>query len=219
MSDSPTLNDGSREIPLAIRVDRACDAFEAAWRAGSPRRIEDAVRGVDRADVGAFLAELIAAERELRGSRGETPGDDEYRARFPGHDEAIDLALNNVPRGRASGGPSTSTVLGGDRDSGWVALLACELGLVSRDDLAEAILAWGADASRSLAQVLVDQGRLAPADLERLRRRAAQSRGLEPGSGGDSPPRTTRPRRGWILARMRSPRRAGSRRSSRRRGP
>ncbi|MDB5352147.1 MAG: pknB [Planctomycetota bacterium] len=190
MSDSPTLDDRTQEIPLAIRVDRACDVFEAEWRAGRLPRIEDAVQGIDPEEVGAFLAELIAAERELRGLRGETPEDDEYCARFPGHDQAVNLAFSSVPTGRASKGRLTSTILGGDRDSGWIALLACELGLVNRDDLAEAILAWRADAGRSLAQVLVDQGRLAPADLERLTRRAAKSPGFELGAGGDSTPLT-----------------------------
>jgi serine/threonine-protein kinase len=64
-------------------VDRACDDFEKAWRAGGRPRIEDYVAGVPAADQPTARRELLALEIELRKAAGELPRTTEYRDRFP----------------------------------------------------------------------------------------------------------------------------------------
>src|SRR5262249_39787080 len=72
-------------LPLTLvdRVDRACDAFEAAWRAGPRPRLEDFLGELPEPGRSALLRELLAAELELRRASGERPTPDEYSPRFP----------------------------------------------------------------------------------------------------------------------------------------
>jgi len=70
------------DLDVARAVDRACEAFETAWRDGDDPRIED------RLDVPSnvkerLLFELLALEIELRRGRGEQPSASEYVERFP----------------------------------------------------------------------------------------------------------------------------------------
>lgn len=50
------------------RIDELCDQFEAAWRAGRARGIDDFVAMAREADRAALRAELLDLERELRQS-------------------------------------------------------------------------------------------------------------------------------------------------------
>src|SRR5262245_44112892 len=61
-----SIQDRADRRLLAQRIDRICDAFEAAWRAGKPVRPEDFLGDSDGAEREALLAELVATERELR---------------------------------------------------------------------------------------------------------------------------------------------------------
>src|SRR5579862_7198816 len=82
---------GPGPLDLAERVDRACDGFEAAWRAGGRPRIEASLAEVDATERAAFFRELLAAELELRRAGGEDePAIGEYLARFPGHADLLD---------------------------------------------------------------------------------------------------------------------------------
>ena len=70
-------------LPLVQLVDRACDRFEAEWRAGGRPVIErflDESAGPERP---ALLRALLAVELEMRRERGESPTREEYAARFP----------------------------------------------------------------------------------------------------------------------------------------
>ena len=165
---------------LAERVNRACDAFEAAWRAGQAPRIEDHLADAAGAERTAFLRELLAAELELRRAGGERPRPDEYLGRFPGHDDAIDglfLAPTFAPNGASTGG---TTAEGPGDDSALLALLAYRLGLVNRDALAESVRDWAPDRGRSLVRVLVDRRSLTGESLDRLMAAATLHRGQSP---------------------------------------
>jgi hypothetical protein len=67
----------------AEELDRACDRFEAEWRAGKRPRIEDYLEGVTEPMRSTLLGELIAVEVHRRRRRGERPAQAEYRDRFP----------------------------------------------------------------------------------------------------------------------------------------
>ncbi len=75
--------DGALSPAVMRAVDRTCDRFEAAWRAGARPRIEDYLSEVPAADQPTVLRELIALEVELRAGAGEAPRWEEYRGRFP----------------------------------------------------------------------------------------------------------------------------------------
>jgi hypothetical protein len=68
---------------LARRIDAACDRFEAAWRAGSPPRLDDFLAGWHGAERAALLHELVPLDAEYRRSAGEPCTLADYMARFP----------------------------------------------------------------------------------------------------------------------------------------
>jgi tRNA A-37 threonylcarbamoyl transferase component Bud32 len=86
-------------LSLALRVNDACDRFEADWTAGRRPRIEVALEGCSETDRPALLRELMALELELRRSRGEQPAPIEYHSRFPDHADAIDAIFREATIG------------------------------------------------------------------------------------------------------------------------
>jgi tetratricopeptide (TPR) repeat protein len=81
---------------LAVRVDAACDRFEAGWRAGRRPGIESHLDGISGPEREALLRELLVIEVVWRRRLGERPAADEYRARFPDDAGAIDDALEEA---------------------------------------------------------------------------------------------------------------------------
>jgi ABC-type amino acid transport substrate-binding protein/tRNA A-37 threonylcarbamoyl transferase component Bud32 len=70
-------------------MERACDEFENAWRAGHRPSIEDVLGRATEADRPALLRELLPLELHYRRAAGETPTPDEYRRRFPDQAELV----------------------------------------------------------------------------------------------------------------------------------
>ncbi|HEV7280773.1 MAG TPA: protein kinase [Pirellulaceae bacterium] len=66
-----------------FEIERACDRFEAAWRADQPLSIERVLHEVPERLRPAALRELVAIEIERRGDQGERVSGAEYRDRFP----------------------------------------------------------------------------------------------------------------------------------------
>jgi WD40 repeat protein len=64
-------------------VDEVCSRFEAAWRAGTVRRIEEYLAGWEGTGLAVLLAELIALEVYYRRLQSEACTPEEYQARFP----------------------------------------------------------------------------------------------------------------------------------------
>ena len=97
---SPRLDD----LPptRVARLDRVCDRFEAAWRAGIPCAIEHVLEEVEEEMRRPLFRELLALEVELRRERGDRPTLEEYLARFPGQEELVRAAFPTV----ASGDPT-----------------------------------------------------------------------------------------------------------------
>ena len=92
-------------ISQALRVDRACAAFEAAWRQEQTPLIEAFLEefsapGPERSSL---LLELLALELELRQSRGEAPSMREYVERFPDQAGIVAQAFRELSGQAATG--------------------------------------------------------------------------------------------------------------------
>ena len=80
-------------VTLAGLVDRACDRFEADWRAGRRPRIEEYLDDTPEQGRPTLLRELVLLELEFRRREGERPTLQEYRVRFPEHNASLDSIL------------------------------------------------------------------------------------------------------------------------------
>jgi formylglycine-generating enzyme required for sulfatase activity len=89
-----TERSGGRDLSLAVRVEEACNRFEAAWRAGVPR-IEDFLDGWHGDERLALLRELVLLDTDYRGARGEEVTQDQRTG--PGVPPAEAAALPAVP--------------------------------------------------------------------------------------------------------------------------
>jgi serine/threonine-protein kinase len=98
MDNTASFNLQHRTISRVQRVIRACESFEAAWRAGQQPQIEQYLGQTDEPDASLLLPELIMAELDLRRKRGEKPTPHEYRERFPDHTDLIEAAFHSEPR-------------------------------------------------------------------------------------------------------------------------
>ena len=96
MDCSASSSAEGRSIRPSERIDEACDRFEAAWRDGSPPRIEGYLAEALEVDRPALLGELVALERELRRHRGEWPETEEYLERFAGDASVVAAALQET---------------------------------------------------------------------------------------------------------------------------
>jgi len=76
----------------AEELDRACDRFEAEWRAGKRPKIEDHLEGIAEPLRSALLEDLIAVERHWRQRRGERTVPDECHDRFPSDGAGVESA-------------------------------------------------------------------------------------------------------------------------------
>jgi serine/threonine protein kinase/tetratricopeptide (TPR) repeat protein len=86
-----------------VDIERACDEFEAAWRAGQRPQIEQFLTRGPAADQERLLAALLEIELELRGQAGETFGLEQYRCRFPDRKEFVEGVFRRVVRGQRLG--------------------------------------------------------------------------------------------------------------------
>jgi serine/threonine-protein kinase len=79
----PTLS-----VEEARLLDRACDAFEAAWRAGRRPDVGAAVAGLPEAVRPAALREMVQLDVFYRREAGEEPTAADYSGHLPGLDPA-----------------------------------------------------------------------------------------------------------------------------------
>jgi len=144
-------------------LDRACDQFEEALRAGGGLRIEDCLSEAEGPVLSALLGELIAIEVDWRHRLGERPEAAEYRKRFPGHVDAVSAAFT-----RATDRPSTtkpSPLAAGatpvEQASGvLLALLAFQNNFIDRGSLRAALDGCGDPHATPPGQFLVERGAL-----------------------------------------------------------
>ncbi len=105
-----TLRGGPPPALLA-RLDEVCDRFEDDLQAGHTPRIEDHLAAVGAAERPALLRELLRLELHYRRLRGDTLGPEEYRRRFPAHEEVLaGLFALDAGSVRADEGPAPGWV-------------------------------------------------------------------------------------------------------------
>jgi WD40 repeat protein/serine/threonine protein kinase len=145
-------------------VDRACDCFEAAWKAGGRPRIEDHLDEAAGPERAALLRELVPLDVSYRQREGQEPTPEEYRRRFPEHVEVIDAAFATIPPGNPEEVRTrpVGAKTGAD-DNLLFGILALQLDFVSRDALIAAMHAWILQKAKPLGRILVEQGALAEA--------------------------------------------------------
>jgi serine/threonine-protein kinase len=161
--DEPLIST-PRSLPLTLagRIDRACDRFEADWRAGRRPELEAYLAGAPEPDRPVLLRELLLLELEFRRNQGERPAPGEYRARFPRQERLIASAFE-AARLLEPAAPAQGTGRANAERNLLFGVLATGMGLVSRDALVTAMHAWVLDKSRSLGQILTEQGALSGA--------------------------------------------------------
>ena len=109
------------EIPTAdwSWINKAAERFEQAWKKGPRPRIEDFLIKVPESQWPPLLQELMRVERELRRREGEGPSAEEYRRRFPDHEDVIAtvFAVGPVPDGGDRPGPAVEVEVEPHRSS------------------------------------------------------------------------------------------------------
>jgi serine/threonine-protein kinase len=93
MTNTPQSRDEPFSAGALLRLDQACDRFEAAWRAGERPQLEDFLGDVAGPDKQELFRELLAVELACRRQRGERPTPGDYRARFPQYIERIQVVF------------------------------------------------------------------------------------------------------------------------------
>ncbi len=108
MVDETLSNDSSLPLSALERIDRVCQDFEAAWKAGTVPQIEpflgDAV-GQERVQL---LKELLLLELDYHRRNAETPDITEYQSRFPQDGQLLAAVFANCAE-RASSPPRPGT--------------------------------------------------------------------------------------------------------------
>ncbi len=87
MNETLPWDDGT--AARLLRLEGACDRFEAAWRAGGRPRIEDYLEGAEPADRRGLFGDLLPLELHYRRAAGESPTAEEFGRRFPGEADLI----------------------------------------------------------------------------------------------------------------------------------
>jgi serine/threonine protein kinase len=82
-----------RPASQAPQIDRLCDRFSEAWRAGQHPRIEEYLRQLPSRSHDPLLEELLKEEIYQRQNIGDSPEPAEYHERFPHHRPLVDRAF------------------------------------------------------------------------------------------------------------------------------
>src|SRR5262245_4645483 len=102
------MNGDPASLSLQMRVDKACNRFEKAWKDGPRPCIEEYLAEVPEPDRVPFFRELLALEIELCCDGNETPTPEDYHHRFVEHLELIRAAFAESPGDAYSGLPGSS---------------------------------------------------------------------------------------------------------------
>jgi serine/threonine-protein kinase len=83
MSEARPDEQATASVSVQQRVDAAWLRFEDAWKAGQFPRLEDFLDEALPAERALLLRELLRLELDYRRRRGDQPGAEEYKRRFP----------------------------------------------------------------------------------------------------------------------------------------
>jgi serine/threonine-protein kinase len=172
----------SLPLSLELRIEAECTRFEAAWKgaaaSGGPQpRIEDYLPAVEEAERWPLLRELLLLD--LHYCRGERPTAEEYGRRFPVYAGRIaPLLRRQTP---VENGPP-KPARGSDRNL-LFGMLALQMDFIGRDTLIAAMHDWVLEKTKSLGQILLDEGAIGPDEqgvLEALVQKHLQRHGNDP---------------------------------------
>jgi serine/threonine protein kinase len=96
MSDHAQMANESLAPP---HVHQVCHAFEAAWKAGQPHRIEQYLKDTAPSLRAQVFRELLQLDLAYRVRHNEKPTLEEYRVRFPEEGDLIRDAFRDTPTG------------------------------------------------------------------------------------------------------------------------
>src|SRR5215470_3193187 len=108
MNEPPTQ--GTSDLALLRRIDRACLAFERSWRQGTPTPIEGFLREAAEADRPYLLAELLALEWSYRRQRGDRLERQGYLTQFSPWSGVVEAAWARFTGGSAVAGTADSSL-------------------------------------------------------------------------------------------------------------
>src|SRR5262245_42206843 len=118
---SADVSPGSQRTPPAggTEVVAVLSRFREALMAGQRPRIEDLLPDSSGTGHSPLLRGLVTLEVAYRRRRGERPTVQEYRARFPGQDQAIQEAFHHpVAKPTATAAPAAVVKIPSPRDEG-----------------------------------------------------------------------------------------------------
>jgi WD40 repeat protein/tetratricopeptide (TPR) repeat protein/tRNA A-37 threonylcarbamoyl transferase component Bud32 len=148
-------------------IERSCDRFEAAWKAGPRPRIEMFLGDAHTSARPELLRELLVVELGYRTRAGELPTPDEYRPRFPEHGALLAAVFERYtppPLPKPATPPQADRERDGADRNLLFGILALQMDFVTRDSLIAAMNAWVLEKARPLGEILVAHGALDPRD-------------------------------------------------------
>jgi predicted Ser/Thr protein kinase len=92
---------GAGTLPPAqvLELERACDRFEAAWRAGRRPRVEEYLGETPEPARSKLLRDLLTLDLAYRRLAGERPCPDDYRTGLTAHGELINSVFRSATGG------------------------------------------------------------------------------------------------------------------------
>src|SRR6516164_4498626 len=104
-SDCPEPG-GDASLARARAVNRRCEQFEAAWRAGARPAIASYLEAAEPVERSALFRELLELEIELRREHGDCASAGEYAARYPDRAAVVTSVFSRLESELARGGES-----------------------------------------------------------------------------------------------------------------
>lgn len=81
---------------LLSQIDQQCDAYESAFRSGSPRSIEEFIDSAEQELKEPLFTELLGLEIELLVRSGKTPDETEYKEHYPALSDIVEQEFKEL---------------------------------------------------------------------------------------------------------------------------